>query len=127
MYGMPKINKKDVPLRPILSLTGSAQHQLAEWFTSVIDSILSLYFTRCISDFFTFADKIRSVNFRPSVFLCSYDICSLFTNVPLAEIIEICADGLYNGEFTSPSFPRAIFVELMQTANYFVEFSFNNT
>ena len=26
-----------------------------------------------------------------------------------------------------PSFPRAVFVELMQTATSFVEFSFNNT
>ena len=29
MYGLPKIHKQDVPLRPILSMTGSAQHQLA--------------------------------------------------------------------------------------------------
>ena len=31
MYGLPKIHKKDVPLHPILSMTGSAQHQLAKW------------------------------------------------------------------------------------------------
>ena len=30
MYGFPKIHKQDVPLRPILSMTGSAQHQLAQ-------------------------------------------------------------------------------------------------
>ena len=30
MYGLPKIHKKDVPLRPILSMTGSAQHQFAK-------------------------------------------------------------------------------------------------
>ena len=89
MYGLPKIHEKDVPLRPILSMTGSAQHQLAQWLTLVIDSVLSLYSIHCISDFFTFADKVRTFNFSPSVFLCSYDICSLFTNVPLAEIIEI--------------------------------------
>ena len=29
MYSLPKIHKKDVPLRPILCMTGSAQHQLA--------------------------------------------------------------------------------------------------
>ena len=58
--------------------------------------------------------------------LCSYDVCSLFSNVPLAETIEICADALYNGELTPPPFPRAIFVELMQTATSSAEFSFNN-
>ena len=30
MYGLTKIHKRDVPLRPILSMTGSAQHQLAK-------------------------------------------------------------------------------------------------
>ena len=29
------------------------------------------------------------VNSNDSIF-CSFDICSLFTNVPLAETIEIC-------------------------------------
>ena len=107
-------------------MTGSAQHQLAQWLTSVIDPVLSLYSTYCISDFFTFADKVKTFNFPPSVFLCSYDVCSLFTNVPLAETIETCADALYDGELTPPPFPRAVFVELMQTATSSVEFSFNN-
>ena len=44
----------------------------------------------------------------------------------LIATIEICADALYNGELTPHSFFCAIFVELMQTATSFVEFSFNN-
>ena len=63
MYGLPKIHKQDVPLRPILSMTGSAQHQLAQWLTSVIDPVLSLYSTYCISDSVTFADKVKTFNF----------------------------------------------------------------
>ena len=51
----------------------------------------------------------------------------LFTNVPLAETIQICADALYNNnDLTQPSFPRDIFVELMQLTTSSVEFSFNN-
>ena len=107
-------------------MTGSAQHQLPQWLTSVIDPVLSLYSTHCISDSFTFADKVKTFNFPPSVFLCFYDVCSLFTNVPLAETIEICADALYDGKLTPPPFPRAVFVELMQTATSFVEYIFNN-
>ena len=126
MYGLQKIYKQDVPLRRILSMTGSAQHQLAQWLTSVIDPVLLLYSTQCLSDLFTFYDKVRTFNFPPSVFLSFYDVCSLFTYVPLAETIEICADALYNGELTPPPFPHAIFVELMQTANSSVEFSFIN-
>ena len=45
---------------------------------------------------------------------------------PLAETIEICANALFDDELTPPPFPRAVFVELMQTATSSVEFSFNN-
>ena len=31
MYGLPKTHKKDVPLRPILSITGSAQLQMVKF------------------------------------------------------------------------------------------------
>ena len=93
MYGLPKIHKKHVPLRPILSMTGSSQHQLAQWLTSVIDPVLSLYSTFCISDSFSFANEVKTFKFPSSVFLCSFDVSSLFTNVPLSETIEICADS----------------------------------
>ena len=127
MYGLPKIHKKDVPLRPILSMTGLAQHQLAKWLTSLLQPVLQNLSSNCVSDSFTFEKKVRKFTFSPStVFLCSFDISSLFTNVSLAETIEICADALYNDDSMAPSFPRNIFFELMQLATSSVEFSFNN-
>ena len=34
MYSLPKTHKKDVALRPILSMTGSVQHQLVKYLSS---------------------------------------------------------------------------------------------
>ena len=80
-----------------------------------------------MSDSFTFVKEVRKFTFSPSsVFLCSFDISSLFTNVPLAKTIEVCTDTLYNDDSMAPSFPCNIFVELMQVATSLVEFSFNN-
>ena len=81
-----------------------------------------------MSDSFTFVKDVRNFTFSPSsVFLCSFDISSLFTNVPLVETIQLCADALHNNNvLPQPSFPRDIFVELMQLATSSVEFSFNN-
>ena len=56
--------------------------------------------------------------------MCSFDISSLFTNVPLNETIKICADALYRSELNSPPFPEEVFTELMETATRSVEFSF---
>jgi len=77
-------------------MTGSSQHQLAKWLSSILQPMLNSYSTHCIQDSFTFVEKIKSSTLKPSsIFLCSFDIASLFTNVPLAETIQICADALY--------------------------------
>ena len=65
------------------------------------------------------------VNSNDSI-LCSFGICSLFTNVPLAETIEICTETLYDGHLPTPVIPKHVFIELMKTATTSVEFSFNN-
>ena len=89
MYGLPKTHKKDIPLRPILSMVGSSQHQLAKWLTSVLDSVLSLYSTYCISDSFTFVDTLRNSGLSPpSVFLCSFDVSSLFLMSPSQRLLK---------------------------------------
>ena len=59
--------------------------------------------------------------------MCSFDISSLFTNVPLEETINICADALYcNDSDAQPLISKAVFIELMKSATSEVEFSFNN-
>ena len=106
-------HKKDVPLHPILSMTESAQHQLAKWLTS-LQSVLQNLSSNCVSFSFTFVKEVKKFSFSPSfVFLCSFDISSLFTNVLFAETIKICADTLYNDDSNGPSFPCNVFVKLM--------------
>ena len=128
MYGLPKTHKTDIPFRPILSVVGSSQHELAIFLSVTLQPVLELYSSFCIQDSFSLAELIRQ--FDPTSdqsFLCSFDICSLFTNVPLDETFQICADTLYSGKFIPPDFPKAVFIEFMHMATSGVEFSFNNT
>ena len=53
---------------------------------------------------------------RKDVYLCSFDISSLFTNVPLKEMIGICAETLYKDPFFAPLFPQPVFIKLMEVA-----------
>ena len=53
-------------------------------------------------------------------------ISSLFTNIPLGETIQICADSLYDSNLTPPIMDKDVFIELMNIATTSVEFSFNN-
>ena len=62
-----------------------------------------------------------------SAYMCSFDIVSLFTNVPLDETIDICADALYRGENRDAlSLSENSFRELLRMLTSGVEFSFNN-
>ena len=66
-------------------------------------------------------------NLEPAkAFLCSFDISSLFTNVPLDDTIEICAEALYRGHLDCSSVPEDTFRGLMLIATRGVEFSFSN-
>ena len=59
--------------------------------------------------------------------MCSFDISSLFTNVPLKETINISADALYcDDSDAQPFISKAVFIELVKSATSGVEFSFND-
>ena len=85
---------------------------------------------RSIKDSFTFVDKIRKIGVPRDWYMCSFDVVNLFTSVPLAEVIDICADALYRNDDIEPvttTLSEDSFRELMRLATSGVEFSFNET
>ena len=60
------------------------------------------------------------------LYLCSFDICSLFTSVRLLETIDICTDLLYHIHLSLAEIPENIFIKLIKFATMSVEFSFDN-
>ena len=58
-----------------------------------------------LSELFTFVDTLHNSTLQAdSVFLCSFDKSNLFTNVSLAETIDICANALYNSDLPTHRF-----------------------
>ena len=94
---------------------------------SLLQPVLEQFSLHCISDSFTFAKTMQNLDIDPNVFICSFDVSSLFTNVPLDETIKICSEALYDQSNSRPVIPKDVFVELMKSATSSVEFSFNNT
>ena len=85
MYGLPKTHKPDVPLRPILSMVGAPQHEMAKWLTEVLKPVVDKYSGHTIKDAFEFCDVVADFERKHGVddmFMCSYDVTSLFTNIP---------------------------------------------
>ena len=58
--------------------------------------------------------------------MCSFDVASLFTSIPLEETLQICLDTLYRDEqILKPTMPERLLKKLLLKATSEVEFSFN--
>ena len=93
----------------------------------LLQPVLKRFASHCISDSFTFAKTMQNLDTDPNVFMCSFDVSSLFTNVPFDETIKICSEVLYDDSDLRSLIPKDVFVELMKSATSSVEFSFNST
>ena len=126
MYGLPKIHKDGVPLRPILSMTRSPQYDVSKWLCRVLNPVLQMYSTRSIKDSFSFIDLIKGNKICSDGHMCSFDAVSLFTNVPLEKTIDICADALYRSDDAEPmTISEDSFRKLLRMVTSGVEFSFD--
>ena len=48
------------------------------------------------------ADSLNDIELEESEEIVSFDVSSLYTNVPLKEAIQVCADMLYDGVNAAP-------------------------
>ena len=93
LCGLLKTHKSKLSMRPILSAVGTYNYKLAQWLDKTLKP-LSVNKTT-ISDPFKFAEKMHQTNINADEILVSYDVCSLFTNVPVDETINLLADKAF--------------------------------
>nr|XP_027215931.1 uncharacterized protein LOC113808661 [Penaeus vannamei] len=94
LYGLPKVHKPNIPLRPIISSIGTFNYNTAKFLVPIISPLTSNQYT--IDNSTSFVKEITSLNFQQPVTMASFDVESLFTNVPLQETTELIANNLDN-------------------------------
>ena len=87
-YGLPKINKAGVPLRPIISRRGSATYKTAKELAKIIKPLVgrSPHHVQNNKDFL---ESIRNIKLQPDECIMSYDVSALFTSIPIDPAIKI--------------------------------------
>ena len=59
-------------------------------------------------------DSLQTITLPEDEEIISFDVSSLYTNVPVMEAINICADLLYSGKYPLPPVDKETFVELLK-------------
>ena len=99
IYGLPKTHKTGVPLRPIVSASGTFNYILAKLLVRKLEHLRQNQLM--IKDSFSFIEQLHSLKIdTTNTKLVSFDVTSLFTPVPLQKTIEIILEKLYGLEHT---------------------------
>ena len=98
IYGTPKIHKfffsDSFPkLRPIVSSIGTFNYNLACFLCDLLSPLVPNDYS--CKDTFSFVSQIKNANLSKK-FLVSYDVTSLFTNIPLQETIDIAINLIFS-------------------------------
>ena len=98
IYGTPKTHKLKSPtdtltFRPVVSSIGTYNYNLAKVLTDMLDPVIPTEY--CAKDSFSFCKEIQEVGCS-NKFMISYDVCSLFTNIPLKGTIDIAVNLIFD-------------------------------
>ena len=98
IYGTPKMHKfspsDSFPkLRPIVSSIGTFNYNLARFLCDLLSPLVPNDYS--CKDTFSFVSQIKNANLSKK-FLVSYDVTSLFTNIPFQETIDIAINLIFN-------------------------------
>lgn len=92
LYSLSKLHKSGCPFRCIVSSINTYNYNHASYLVCWLKHVSTNQFT--IKDSPSFAEWAMTYSHN-NEFMCSFDVSSLFTNVPLDETIKIGRDKLY--------------------------------
>ncbi|BHF83223.1 hypothetical protein SprV_0802636500 [Sparganum proliferum] len=92
-YGLPKIHKPNVPLRPVVALKGTPTYGLAKWLTKHLKKLTEGSEHTAVSPTH-FLERLRGVKVAPDEIMVSFDVVSLFTPIPKELATRVISDLL---------------------------------
>jgi len=88
IYGLPKIHKPDVPLRPVVSCIATTLHPLAKYLLQILNPLQASIESN-IKNTEAFISRIKTQKVQSKTKLVSFDVVNLFTSVPIDEALAV--------------------------------------
>ena len=128
-HGLPKTHKPFdnlPPLRPIIDTTGTAYQPLAKYLSQLLNPLASNEF--CSKDSFDAVERLKNIPqhlFDEGFRFVSFDVKSLFTNIPLNKTIDIILNKIYKQNKLKTAFKNRTLKKLLRDACTKTPFSIN--
>ena len=94
-YGLPKIHKAGIPLRPIVSSRGAVSYNTAKELARIFKPLAGRT-TYSVQNTKDFAEQIKNIKLLSDECIIAYDVKALFTSVPIEPAIKIIKQHLEN-------------------------------
>ena len=92
LYGLAKVHKEGTPLRPIVSIPGTPYDKIGKFVSKWLENVSESKINTSTGDI---NKMVKNMTLQDNEKLISYDVCQLYTNVPLEESIEMAAVRLF--------------------------------
>ena len=129
LYGLPKLHKSfdtnftpNIPkFRPINSSINSYNYNLAKFLSELVSPYIPN--TYSCKDTFSFINELKKCE-NKNYFMVSFDVTSLYTNIPLNEAIQLAVDKILDNH-PNISISKEELTELFHFATSKTHFLFN--
>ena len=130
-FGLAKVHKlkedtysiNNLPLRPVISNIGTATYELSKYLANLLQPLTKNEYT--IDSTKHFVEKIRGERIPRDHEMVSFDVVSLFTNVPLDFTINLILDKVYREKAIRTKLEREELKKLLEICTKEMHFSFN--
>lgn len=121
IYGLPKIHKTGIPLRPIVSSTQVPCYQLSKYVGQILKNLISEKYN--VKNSTQLKEQLVDIKLDKDNILISFDVVSLFTNIPVHTAIKNIM-GKWNTIKNFTKIPSSKFLEILKFCltdnNYFM-------
>jgi len=118
LYGLPKIHKKGIPLRPIVNYITSPTYLLVKHLTGLLNPLIG-HAPSHIRNSEGFIQKLNTIRLQQSDILVSFNVVSLFTKVLLEDTLRLLLQHFHNQTIS-------LFKQVLTTTYFLYDGAFYN-